>query len=593
MNKLLQTLTRQHRPGRRAQGMVEFALALPVLLLLVFGVIEFARVFQAWLSVQNGARFGVRYAVTGEYNPAYCALAGAALGYTAADNADGQIDCRVPPSYGGTFEDMTADLIDWARVPSIRDVARGGAMAILKDSTVAVGQPRFFKVTICSSRDDNIDHIPDFVYFPPDQTVNSPAACQPGDDAGAPGDRVTVALDFNHPLILPLISTIWPQAHLIAVREGVVERFRTSRVINLPMDISLPTYTSTITETPLPPTVTNTPPPPTDTPTSTPTPDCSLFTCSAISVGRNAEVDVTISNNSPDDVSANRFDFNWDYAEAYGALLNYDNLRVDWLAWNGGIFWGNPSNGSAPNDYDSHTDTASDDPGSFSGPVPLGAFSSAAFKADLDGDWGSNPFQADMLGTDFGLDVYLDNGCVVNCNPRPRALPTPDCTLYSISDFTFNTSGRVDAYVTNGDQYNAYLSRVIFDWSYAEQLLNVLGSPDLNLDWMYFRNTYAWGIADGGDIDTNSPTDTSIDSPTTFVSVEFQKLYTSLFRVDLDYSGELSDWLNNYGLIPSDFGVRFEFTNGCTIDKPAVPRPIVNANARLQPALPGSGPAQR
>ena len=59
----------ERRPG---QGLVEFALILPVLLLVLFGIIEFARILQAWLSVENGARFGVRYAVTGEYNTAYC-----------------------------------------------------------------------------------------------------------------------------------------------------------------------------------------------------------------------------------------------------------------------------------------------------------------------------------------------------------------------------------------------------------------------------------------------------------------------------------------------------------------------------------------
>jgi hypothetical protein len=261
------------RPDRRAQGMVEFALALPVLLLLLFGVIEFGRIFQAWLSVQNGARFGVRYAVTGEYNPAYCGLADAALGYGAADAADGQIDCRVPPSYGGAFETMTNELIDWARIPSIRDVAQAGAMAIQKDTNAGIGQPRFFKVTICSSRDENNDQVADFGFTPSDQTNFIPATCSPTDDAGAPGDRVIIAVDFNHPLILPLISTVWPQVHLVSRREGVVERFRTSRVINLPLDISLPTYTPTNTLTPLPPTATNTASPP----TATPTPDCSLI----------------------------------------------------------------------------------------------------------------------------------------------------------------------------------------------------------------------------------------------------------------------------------------------------------------------------
>ena len=89
-----------------AQSMVEFALALPVLLLLTFGVIEFGRLLQAWLALENGARFGARYAVTGEFNVTYCDEAATALGLTDVDrdeNADGSPDvgatpdCKVEP----------------------------------------------------------------------------------------------------------------------------------------------------------------------------------------------------------------------------------------------------------------------------------------------------------------------------------------------------------------------------------------------------------------------------------------------------------------------------------------------------------------
>src|SRR5258706_6992162 len=52
----------------RAQSIVEFALTLPILLLLLFGIIEFGRIFQAWVTVQNAARAAIRYAVTGQYD---------------------------------------------------------------------------------------------------------------------------------------------------------------------------------------------------------------------------------------------------------------------------------------------------------------------------------------------------------------------------------------------------------------------------------------------------------------------------------------------------------------------------------------------
>ena len=50
---------------KRGQAMVEFVIALPILLFILFGIIEFARLTFAWMSVQNAARFGIRYAVTG------------------------------------------------------------------------------------------------------------------------------------------------------------------------------------------------------------------------------------------------------------------------------------------------------------------------------------------------------------------------------------------------------------------------------------------------------------------------------------------------------------------------------------------------
>ncbi len=53
---------------RRGQTLAEFALTLPILLILVFGIIEFARIFQAWVTLQNAARLASRYASTGQYD---------------------------------------------------------------------------------------------------------------------------------------------------------------------------------------------------------------------------------------------------------------------------------------------------------------------------------------------------------------------------------------------------------------------------------------------------------------------------------------------------------------------------------------------
>lgn len=45
--------------------MVEFALVLPMLLVLVFGIIDFGRAFQGWITLSNAAREGARLGATG------------------------------------------------------------------------------------------------------------------------------------------------------------------------------------------------------------------------------------------------------------------------------------------------------------------------------------------------------------------------------------------------------------------------------------------------------------------------------------------------------------------------------------------------
>ena len=68
------TRTYQKSPGRKnAQGMLEFALVLPVLLLMILGIIEFSRLMFAWIIIENSTRFGIRYATTGNFDqPILC-----------------------------------------------------------------------------------------------------------------------------------------------------------------------------------------------------------------------------------------------------------------------------------------------------------------------------------------------------------------------------------------------------------------------------------------------------------------------------------------------------------------------------------------
>ncbi len=75
---------KSRRRRTRGQGLVEFALVLPVLLLLIFGIIEFARIFYSWLIITNAVRTGERYAVTGQYMDKRCNITADSNGITTA-----------------------------------------------------------------------------------------------------------------------------------------------------------------------------------------------------------------------------------------------------------------------------------------------------------------------------------------------------------------------------------------------------------------------------------------------------------------------------------------------------------------------------
>jgi Flp pilus assembly protein TadG len=83
--------------------MVEFAIILPVLLLLVFGIIEFGRAHNTQLTLTHAAREGVRtYAITQD------AVEGEATAVAAATTLDpAQVTVNVTPCVIGTPTSMT------------------------------------------------------------------------------------------------------------------------------------------------------------------------------------------------------------------------------------------------------------------------------------------------------------------------------------------------------------------------------------------------------------------------------------------------------------------------------------------------------
>lgn len=64
------TLTSVHSPrGERGSQLIEFALVLPLLLLVVLGILDFGLLFQRYEAVTNAAREGARIAVLEDYQP--------------------------------------------------------------------------------------------------------------------------------------------------------------------------------------------------------------------------------------------------------------------------------------------------------------------------------------------------------------------------------------------------------------------------------------------------------------------------------------------------------------------------------------------
>jgi len=369
-------------PRRTGQGLVEFALILPVLLLVVFVVVELARLLAAWLAIENAARFGVRYAVTGEYDPGYC-----------------------DELYSGPCE--TLDQEDGARIPSIVDVTRDGAVAILLDPTVEdVGERGFFKVTVCSNRDPAR-----FYYVPPDPDAPKAAECldpitdEPAEDAGGPGNRVSVTVDFDHPLITPILSNFWPVLHLNATREGIVEQFRTARIAGLPATISGPSLTPSDTPTP---SLTPTPSPtPTNTltPTATQTPDCSdIYIQSMWISGDDVRADV----NNDNDATAFLTNTHLTWTELSSSM------EVNTFTWSGSVY-AEPDDNSSPTSYG----------GTF---LPIVGHTDEEWRADFDGEpyepiWGTYTL---TLTFEFPESVTCIKSRTISAAQPPS--PTPSRT---------------------------------------------------------------------------------------------------------------------------------------------------------------------
>jgi hypothetical protein len=210
--------------------------------LMILGIIEFSRLMFAWIIVENSTRFGIRYAVTGNFDPQYC--------------TDVNNNCASDPGAELTVAEVNT-LIDAARLPSIKDETRRIIIGFYYDQNLTEADPYYLKVTVCSERDSRW-------FEEPVMLSDVYAECHDSEDAADSGEIVYVATDYNFNfIVLDALTEQEPMLHLASYREGMVEQFRGSRAINTRRPSNQPTNTFTLT-----PTFTKTSTP-TETPTST------------------------------------------------------------------------------------------------------------------------------------------------------------------------------------------------------------------------------------------------------------------------------------------------------------------------------------
>jgi hypothetical protein len=183
------------RKKQKGQAMAELALVLPILLLVVFGMIEMARLVQTYLAVQHAAREGARYAVVGLPSEQECAM---------ALHGDPNDLCEARLGDGDVCPTEYSDY----RIAAIKEKARETAIGLPWDPGITnPSAPRYLGVRVQGQ--------PSF-YDPP--LLDCP---------GVPGARVRVEVSFNLPVMTPILSGFMPTVRVSAATEMINEGFQT------------------------------------------------------------------------------------------------------------------------------------------------------------------------------------------------------------------------------------------------------------------------------------------------------------------------------------------------------------------------------
>ena len=168
-------------------------------------------------------------------------------------------------------------------------------------------------------------------------------------------------------------------------------------------------------------------------------------------------------------------------------------------------------------------------------PIPLGAGGTGQYIALF------LPRNVPLEGL-TGVDLVFDDGCHKGVSvdiATPTLTPTPDCNLYTLSEFDFHNSHQQEIMVTNGDPWNdTKVTRIRFDWTYFQQKVVGTAWENIYVDWFTWNGASAWGWGDRvhpNGQDMLSWTDTQSDSPSSWKGpLQFNHGNAYALRIDFD-----------------------------------------------------------
>ncbi|MGJ7919181.1 TadE/TadG family type IV pilus assembly protein [Neobacillus sp. LXY-4] len=94
--------------SEKGQSLVEFALVLPVLLLLLFGIVDFGRIFHAYLTIDQAGREAARVASIGNDDGV---IKNTAINYGESINLQGSQVTINPPSTRASGDEVEITII--------------------------------------------------------------------------------------------------------------------------------------------------------------------------------------------------------------------------------------------------------------------------------------------------------------------------------------------------------------------------------------------------------------------------------------------------------------------------------------------------